>query len=161
MSGLPNCLIHHSLSNVFLRYALKEGTHADILVRQLSFIDDIVVYVWIFLTVLMLVALRWFYNVNEAHLSRPIMRKVVIASLIVLIIATWTYPVYAPLDNLVRGLYGNYFYTALLIITLIIVSSVQRKAAFLLSLILIWLILAIIYVIAQIRVEQSRSEKGN
>ncbi|NJL11284.1 MAG: hypothetical protein HC908_17110 [Calothrix sp. SM1_7_51] len=67
-----------------------------------------------------------------------------------LLIATWTYPLYTFGFKLVPGLFGNLFYAALLLYVIIQVYRELSVAAWLLTPISIWIMIATIYVIAQI-----------
>jgi tryptophan-rich sensory protein len=111
-------------------------------IENLLWIDSVVLYVWIFLSLLMLLSLYLIYE--KSGISRESWL------VIFLLIATWTYPLYTFGFKLVPGLFGNLFYAALLLYVIIQVYIKLPVAAWLLTPITIWITIATIYVAAQI-----------
>jgi tryptophan-rich sensory protein len=112
------------------------------ILAKLSWIDNIVSYVWIFLSLLMFSSLSLLYA--KSGLSRDSLL------VIFLLIATWTYPVYTLGFKLVPGLVGNLFYAVLLLYVIIRVYPKLPTAAWLLMPIGVWITIATVYVIAQV-----------
>ena len=113
------------------------------LVEKLRWIDVIVVYAWIVWTILMILSAYFLYS-QDGTFSREV--KLVI----ILIIATWSYPLYTLGFKLIPGLIGNIGYGILAIYIIIQIYPKNKPSAWLLIPIIIWIILATIYVIAQI-----------
>jgi tryptophan-rich sensory protein len=116
-------------------------------VEKLSWIDRVVSYVWVFLSLLMLVSLYLLYG--ESGFSRECWL------IVSLIIATWTYPIYTLGFKLVPGLFGNLVYGVFLLYVITQVYVKLPVAAWLLTPISVWITVATIYVIAQI-ISQSK-----
>ncbi len=119
------------------------------ILEKLSWIDSVVSYVWIFLSLLMLSSLSLLYG--KSGMSRE--------SLLVisLLIATWAYPLYTLGFKLVPGLVGNLFYAVLLLYIIIQVYRKLPPAAWLLIPIGVWITIATVYVIAQIMDKYTQS----
>ena len=81
------------------------------IVNRLAWVDQIVTYVWIGLSMLMFVSAWSVYQENG--FSRELYY------VIALIIATWTYPLYTLGFRLVPGLIGNILYFAFTIFVII------------------------------------------
>jgi tryptophan-rich sensory protein len=112
------------------------------IVEKLSWIDRVVSYVWIFLSLLMFSSLYLIYEKSGINNDSLLV--------VVLLIATWTYPLYTFGFKLVPGLFGNLFYAALLLYVVIHLHEKFPLAAWLLIPIGIWIAVATIYVLAQI-----------
>lgn len=128
----------------------SDSTAAKI-VEALSFVDDVVTFVWVGLTVLMVSSLFLLFRNPEANKIRR--RTISIVAVILVIVATWTYPFYAGgfTDvDLVRQLYATYAYSGFLLIVFIVVMSYAVLPALLLFPTFIWLAIAITYVLAQL-----------
>lgn len=125
-------------------------------VRALSFIDLVVAYVWIVLSVLMVIALILLWRAKRAS-SRGRLRRMAIAALLVLIAATWTFPIYANIgdDSLVNELYASYVYTAVYLLVLCVVFAATWRIALLIFPVLPWIVTAMVYATAQLRVRDS------
>lgn len=127
-----------------------ESTAAKI-VDALSFVEDIVSFVWIGLTVLMVSSL--FVLFRNPVASKITLRRVSIVAVMLVIVATWTYPLYAggfTNVDLVRQLYSTYAYAGFLFVVFVVVGSYAILPAMLLFPTFIWLAIAITYVIAQL-----------
>lgn len=127
-------------------------TRAEKIVQQLSFVNDIVGFVWIVLTGLMFASIVIIANKES---EKRVVKRLALGAVIALIIATWTYSSYAGFDSLTRGLYGNYFYLSLFVFVFSIVAYFYWLPAVLLLPIAVWVINATVYVIAQIRVKEN------
>jgi tryptophan-rich sensory protein len=112
------------------------------ILEKLSWIDSIVSYVWVFLSLLMFSSLSLLYG--KSGMSRESLL------VIFLLIATWTYPLYTIGFRLVPGLVGNLFYAVLLLYVILHVYHKLPTAAWLLIPIGVWITTATVYVIAQI-----------
>jgi tryptophan-rich sensory protein len=122
---------------------------ARTIVRKLSWIDRIVGVVWIALSGLMLAALYLLY-VKSGFSEGSLL-------VILLLVATWTYPFYTLGFRLIPGLFGNLFYAGLLGFGLVRVYGEIPLAAWLLVPIGVWIAIATVYVIAQIAVRSEAS----
>jgi tryptophan-rich sensory protein len=69
--------------------------------------------------------------------------------IIILLIATWTYPLYTLGFKLIPGLIGNILYGGLLVYVIIQVNNVLPLGTWLLFPIGIWITFATVYVVAQ------------
>ncbi|NJL38424.1 MAG: hypothetical protein HC840_17700 [Leptolyngbyaceae cyanobacterium RM2_2_4] len=119
------------------------------ILEQLSWIDSIVSYVWVFLSILMFSSLSLLYGRSGMSWESLLV--------IFLLIATWTYPLYTLRFKLVPGLLGNLFYAVLLLYVILRVYRKIPTAAWLLIPIGVWITIATVYVIAQIIDEYAKS----
>ena len=71
--------------------------------ESLQWVDDIVVFVWAILSILM-IGTAWLLYKNSSGISKEV------TLVIILIVATWTYPLYTLNYQLVPGLAGNILY---------------------------------------------------
>jgi tryptophan-rich sensory protein len=115
----------------------------NIFVEKLQWVDSIVVFVWILLSALM-IATAWLLVQQKGEVSKEV--KLVI----LLMIATWSYPLYTLFYKLVPGLIGNILYLALAIYVILQVRNVSVHIAYLLYPIVMWVGFATIYVIFQL-----------
>ena len=112
------------------------------IIDKLSWIDIIVSYVWVFLSILMFSSLFLLYS--KSGMSQETLL------VISLLMATWTYPLYTLGFKLIPGLFGNLLYAVLLLYTVLRVYREIPTAAWLLSPIGVWITIATVYIIAQI-----------
>lgn len=137
---------------------ISGGGHvtAQHVVRALSFIDTVVAYVWMLLSALMVIAFILVWRTKHAP-SRERVRRMAIGALLVLIAATWTFPIYANIggDSLVNELYASYAYTAVYLLVLCIVFAASWRIALLIFPVLPWIVTAMVYATAQLRVRNS------
>ena len=109
---------------------------------RLKWIDRIVIFAWMGLSILMIVSGLLVYRqigFNGKFWLIP-----------VLMAATWTYPLYTFGFKLIPGLIGNLLYITLALFIMISLTQISLSAAFLLLPVIIWVTLATIYVILQI-----------
>jgi tryptophan-rich sensory protein len=112
------------------------------IVSSLSWIDAVVIYVWAVLSVLMFIALG--IVVHTKGFAKE-------ALLIMLMVAaTWSYPLYTFGYQLIPGLIGNVVYIAFVVWIVSSVYSISPVAAYLLALPVAWVSVATIYVAAQL-----------
>jgi tryptophan-rich sensory protein len=112
------------------------------IIEHLRWIDRIVSYVWIGLSLLMIIAALIIYR--EHGLNREFWY------VIALIAATWTYPVYTLGFKLVPGLVGNILYIAFAVVVMVQVGRLSTIAPYLLWPLIPWVSLATVYVICQL-----------
>lgn len=148
-----------TIRDEFLEYARTENSTAskgtaEKIVDALSFIQDVVTYVWIGLSVLMLISIGLVYFSVRGP-ERRTRQVLAIVSLVVLVAATWTYPFYSggfgENESLTRILYSNYAYSGLLVLVIIIVGLFQIFPALLLLPVVVWVTIATIYTVAKIK----------
>ena len=82
---------------------------AQSIVEKLYWIDNIVVYAWVILSILMIITLILLYNNKSNSFSTEVWL------IFALLIATWTYPLYTLGYRLEAGLIGNILYGVFLI----------------------------------------------
>lgn len=110
------------------------------LVENLTWINDVVSYVWIALTLLMIGSLYLLHKKDHREFWL----------IVILLIATWLYPLYSLNFAVVAGTVGTALYTVLLVYVLYRVYRMEKWAAALLVPTLIWVAIALSYGIAQI-----------
>lgn len=111
--------------------------------ESLQWVDDIVVFVWAILSILM-IGTAWLLYKNSSGISKEV------TLVIILIVATWTYPLYTLNYQLVPGLAGNILYLVVTIFVIYQVRNVSVNIAYMLYPIVAWVIFATIYVIFQL-----------
>jgi len=111
--------------------------------ENLQWVDDIVVFVWAILSILM-IGTAWLLYKNSSGISKEV------TLVIILIVATWTYPLYTLNYQLVPGLAGNILYLVVTIFVIYQVRNVSVNIAYMLYPIVAWVIFATIYVIFQL-----------
>ena len=112
------------------------------IVNRLAWVDQIVSYVWIALSMLMFVSAWNVYQ--EKDFSREFYY------VIALIVATWTYPIYTLGFRLVLGLVGNILYVAFTLFVIIQIRQASSTASYLLYPIVLWVSFATVYVVCQL-----------
>jgi len=112
------------------------------IVRKLVWIDRVVGYVWIVLSVLMVVSGWLLYRENGLSFELYL--------IIGTIGATWTYPLYTLGFRLVPGLIGNILYTGFVLYVTITIFPVSPVASYLLYPVILWVSIATVYVTCQI-----------
>jgi tryptophan-rich sensory protein len=117
---------------------------AQSIVEKLYWIDNIVVYAWVILSILMIITLILLYNNKSNSFSTEVWL------IFALLIATWTYPLYTLGYRLEAGLIGNILYGVFLVYVIIQVSKVLPLGTWLLLPTAIWITVATVYVIAQV-----------
>lgn len=108
---------------------------------KLRWIDRVVSFVWIGLSALMFVSAWLVYREIGFHGE--------FWFVILLVAATWTYPLYTLGFKLVPGLIGNSLYIALTVFVIVRVGQVTMVAVYLLSPVVLWVAIATVYVISQ------------
>jgi|GEM_PF-1746949 len=93
--------------------------------ESLQWVDDIVVFVWAILSILM-IGTAWLLYKNSSGISKEV------TLVIILIVATWTYPLYTLNYQLVPGLAGNILYLVLTIFVIYQVRNVSVNIAYML-----------------------------
>lgn len=111
--------------------------------ESLQWVDDIVVFVWAILSILM-IGTAWLLYKNSSGISKEV------TLVIILIVATWTYPLYTLNYQLVSGLAGNILYLVVTIFVIYQVRNVSVNIAYMLYPIVAWVSFATIYVIFQL-----------
>lgn len=126
---------------------MVDNSRIEAILSKFSWIDKIAAFVWIGLTILILIALQLII-IEEGRLG---MGSILI---IILIIIIWLYPLYTlGFSSLIAGLIGNigiFIFTLVIILIIRVDSSI---GALLISPVLIWLAAATFYVILQIMAE--------
>ena len=126
---------------------MVDNSRIEAILSKFSWIDKIAAFVWIGLTILILIALQLII-IEEGRLG---MGSILI---IILIIIIWLYPLYTlGFSSLIAGLIGNigiFIFTLVIILIIRVDSSI---GALLISPVLIWLGAATFYVILQILAE--------
>ena len=127
---------------------MVDNSRIEAILSKFSWIDKIAAFVWIGLTILILIALQLII-IEEGRLG---MGSILI---IILIIIIWLYPLYTlGFSSLIAGLIGNigiFIFTLVIILIIRVDSSI---GALLISPVLIWLAAATFYVILQIMAEK-------
>jgi len=112
------------------------------LADKLRWIDQIVSGVWVVLSILMFISAWIIYR--EKGTNREFWLVVV------LIGATWTYPLYTFGFKLIPGLIGNVLYIAFTLFVITQVRNVSINASYLLYPLVAWVGFASIYVVFQL-----------
>ncbi len=110
-------------------------SNPDEVVDRLSFIDRVVVFVWIGLTMLMLLSYR---ELDPGSWSSR--------AVLVFIAITWTHPIYS---TIVKPLGANLFALCALVVVLAVVFGASARAGLLLLPTLPWLFAATVYTAAR------------
>ena len=116
------------------------------LVDKLRWVDQIVIGVWVALSLLMFISAWIVYQ--ERGFNREFWY------IIALVIATWTYPLYTLGFKLIPGLVGNILYVVFTVLVITQVKQSSAIASYLLYPIVLWVTFATIYVILQLLAKQ-------
>lgn len=117
---------------------------AESTAARLAWIDRVVPFAWIAFTALMVLAGLLLTGSAPAIASA---RHLVW----VLIVATWTYPLYTFELRPLPGLIGNVAYAALLVAAILMAFRARPAAGALLVPVVPWIVLASVYTVAQLR----------
>lgn len=111
------------------------------LVSKLSWIKEVLQKVWLFLGVLMLISTYLLQLAGYRNLAWLV---------ILLLVATVSYPLYTFGYKLIPSLIGNIMYLLFTCYVIVVVYQVKPVASFFLLPIIVWVSIATVYVIAKI-----------
>jgi tryptophan-rich sensory protein len=114
------------------------------LVKKLGWIDRVAGYVWVLLTLLMVLAIYALSQAEDGVWNRYSHH------VIALIVVVWLYPLYTLGFRLVPGLIGNVAVGLLAIYVVWVVSSSSTTAAALIAPVVVWIAVATGYVVLQL-----------